>query len=583
MAYKLFSFFVRGAFLCLLIVLFYPSLAFGQRSISFNAVVPYESNNDGLLADYNVSITVYAPKGGDKQPTSLIKVNYAKFKALVYNGVRYNASQLTPTLLNHCLSVVDFNRSSNDAAVEYAIYNGNVKEWEGSGYPRCIDDACNKWPVMFEKGSPSIRDVKVTIPMVGALNRTLIREQLFPAKKKEEDKSAQALGVSKGKVTEVVVTNPNSNSSGSGNSSTTDGSTQSGVSIQSSSNKNNTPADRALTKEQVVEETTQKLKAIDDNYWASIKESNERSEQFGKSVASSFYAAQATQDARNGMADLSHLSGSYESLEQLNKAFIDQYNAIDQQKEALVASSIESNQAFVDVMWQPTDAGGEAMKSLTVGIGNLISDANSEKDAKAAREKLKTERDKLAKEIEDRQWQKVVSMRKELLKKFPDGGVPLSFHKVEGNELYFFSYVMDPASVGMKTPVAYVSNVFPIGRFSDGAWPFKSAIVSEVRKISGGQGNVILMGYYTSANNANSMRNAFLSIAAKCGIDTQGFSYKGKKSATRSVNNADFWEKEKSAPKQTEKKDDFWNGSSNKPTMQNTDKPAQEKKDDFWK
>jgi hypothetical protein len=132
--------------------------------------------------------------------------------------------------------------------------------------------------------------------------------------------------------------------------------------------------------------------------------------------------------------------------------------------------------------------------------------------------------------------------------------------------LYFFSYIFDKKNIEFSQSVIAVSNVFPIARYGDGTWPFKTNVVSELRK-TGAAGTVTLVGYYASKEMADQMHTSFMSLAGKCSFTTKDIVYKGKKSSGKT--GGDFWSNGSGTPvaaKDTatsvikkEAADDFWN------------------------
>ena len=188
----------------------------------------------------------------------------------------------------------------------------------------------------------------------------------------------------------------------------------------------------------------------------------------------------------------------------------------------------------------------------------------------------------------------MLQMRNGFISQFPDGGVPLSSHKVSVNELYFFSYTFDKSTMSAANPPVHVTNVFSISRYGDGTWPFKNTMVNELKKL-GGAGTVTIMGYYTTKDLAEEMRASFLRLAGKCGIAVKETNYKGKKASGSSSGN-DFWDNSGSKKTKTPAKtktnadDDFWETGNGKTNNTNDEpdvippskKPSPKKDDDFW-
>lgn len=297
-------------------------------------------------------------------------------------------------------------------------------------------------------------------------------------------------------------------------------------------------------------------------YFDQTRESHARIEQEMALVASSFYAAQAVNRARKNLQSISKLDGNYESVEELNAAFEAQSRAINEATEALNDARQQSYQASYNSMYNNASDKDRAIGQAIAGAGSIISEIAAEKERRRLQEQLRQQRAQEEARIKLRKWQAVVSMRREMLKRFPDGGVPLSSHKVTANELYFFAYVLDSTDIQEENPVARVTNVFPVSRYGDGTWPFKNNITGELKNITG-SGRITIMGYYTTEKLAKDMHAAFLDIAKKCQVGVKHYTYKGKKSTNTVSDDTDFWGNQKSGTEKDKKaapakKDDFW-------------------------
>src|SRR5690606_6615728 len=119
-----------------------------------------------------------------------------------------------------------------------------------------------------------------------------------------------------------------------------------------------------------------------------------------------------------------------------------------------------------------------------------------------------------------------------------------------------------------------LANTFPIKRFGNGSWPFKHVINREIRKIVAGEN--ALIGYYTSKELADSMRNSFVRLAQQSGFQIRDMNYAGrapKGTSTRTAaTKVDFWstqpsgdaaqkapaDADKATPKPANKAVDFW-------------------------
>ncbi|GEP97903.1 hypothetical protein [Chitinophaga cymbidii] len=305
---------------------------------------------------------------------------------------------------------------------------------------------------------------------------------------------------------------------------------------------------------------TKQLREAQTAYFDQTRESHARIEQQGALAMSSYYAAQAVNKAKSNLQSLSRLDGNYESIEELNADFESKYYAINQAVEELSSARQQSYQASYNSLYNNANETNRAIGQAVVAAGSMISEMAAEKKRRQMQEQLRRERAAEEARIKEKKWQALVSSRREMLKRFPDGGVPLSFHKVSVNDLYFFAYVLDTTDIRKQAPVAMLTNVFPVSRYGDGTWPFKNGLTGDLKKVTGA-GKITIMGYYTTEKLANDMRAAFENIAGKCQVKVKHYTYKGKKSAAGN-SNTDFWGNEKSGEKNKKaapaKKDDFW-------------------------
>ncbi|MGN6509914.1 MAG: hypothetical protein ACTHLD_10695 [Chitinophaga sp.] len=307
------------------------------------------------------------------------------------------------------------------------------------------------------------------------------------------------------------------------------------------------------------------LHTAQNSFLKNMEETKRKDARDGQLMATSFYARRAATEARAGLQDASHLSGAYESLEELQADFEQQYAAISDAKEEMLSAGRNHVSASMNYAFKDADAKTAAYQSLATGVGNLLSDAAAERRAREARAQLERERAAHERYIKEKKRLALLKMRNGLLKNFPEGGVPLSSHKVAADDLYFFTYVMAPAAVNEPRPKVLVSNVYRIQRYGDGTWPFKRTILGEIKKASGAKENIVMVGYYTDESEAAQMHAAFVSIAKKAEMDTVMFTYKGKK-ASGSGSSANYWGKDAKKPVKNE--DSYWNKGGNKSQSQ---------------
>lgn len=343
---------------------------------------------------------------------------------------------------------------------------------------------------------------------------------------------------------------------------------------------------------QLLAATQQKLQNMTNDFYAKQAETQRKAEQFSANLMQSYYAAEAVRNGKANLKEASSLTGNYNSVEELEAEFNQKYASISSEVENVNQARNQQLQATYNSLYANSDATTQAVGQAATAIGGFINNMRAEKEEREAKEALRRQREEQMARIEARKREALIALRKGFFNEFPDGGVPLSGHKVVVDELYFFSYVYNKANIGAGPTSVKVSNVFPIARYGDGTWPFKTNVVADVQKAASGEGPVTLVGYYTTKELADNMRSSFLRLAGKSQVGIRDIAYKGKKSSGGAP--ADFWGtgvkstgKAKgdstAAPLPVKKKsdDDFWGtGGTKKPAADSTKKAA--KKDDFW-
>lgn len=151
------------------------------------------------------------------------------------------------------------------------------------------------------------------------------------------------------------------------------------------------------------------------------------------------------------------------------------------------------------------------------------------REAASAREaELERERAEKAR-IEKQRLDFILSTRATVLEEYSKSKpIPLSTSKETANRIYYFIYDVNAADSQRERTKTYVSNVFEIGRFNDGTWPYQSAVDKEISTLTP-YGNKVMHGYYTSKEDAESMRKLFIQQMSEYGGATiEEVNYKGK-------------------------------------------------------
>lgn len=274
-----------------------------------------------------------------------------------------------------------------------------------------------------------------------------------------------------------------------------------------------------------------------------------------------FYYAEAIRNGKENLSQLSTLNGSYNSVEELEADFNQKYNAIrgevnnlEQARNAQLANATSAN-----------FNGNSTEQAIGQGmnlIGGFVNSLNADKEAKAAKQALEAQRASQLAAIEAKKTQARTDMRNKLVQSFPDGGTPITSHKVTLPEVYMFAYITDKASLVNKQANVSVSNVFPVAQYSDGTFPYKTTIASKLKGFA--PGDITLVGYYGDKARAEQMRNAFVNMATKSELSVNAFALKSPQTSgqSKAAATGDFWETGKKANGDTpvtEKKSNFWN------------------------
>ena len=290
-------------------------------------------------------------------------------------------------------------------------------------------------------------------------------------------------------------------------------------------------------------------------------------------MANSFYANEARSRAEQGISENASFSQRFENVEDLQNAFYNQANAINQYAQDLSDARMQQNANTQEYLWGNSTGADRAVGELATGVANIIGQAKAEKERQQAQEKLRKERNAELARMEAERKQKIANLRNDIFKQYPEGGVPLSRHNINLDELYFFTYWYD----GKTT--AKVSNVFPYAKFKDGTWAFKDKVISESEKAAGGK--VTLVGYFTTKALAEKERSVFVELLPQAEVNVSTYTVKGKKWDGTESGPTDFWGNETKAKQETKttskNTDDFW-GEGKK-----TEKKTETKKSDsFW-
>jgi len=166
-------------------------------------------------------------------------------------------------------------------------------------------------------------------------------------------------------------------------------------------------------------------------------------------------------------------------------------------------------------------------------VGNYFADKAEQKrlaSERALYAEIAADDAKIARQrAENDQKKQFRTNRTALVNSFNGGKVPLSSQKVEVDELYYFCFSFDHAAIDSPNMTMYVSNVFPITRYSDGTWPFTTTLLDNIARANNGA-KVELSGFYTSQENAEQKRQEFIQGINDLSLKQETLTYKGNTS-----------------------------------------------------
>jgi hypothetical protein len=226
----------------------------------------------------------------------------------------------------------------------------------------------------------------------------------------------------------------------------------------------------------------------------------------------SFYAMRA---AGQNLKDATSLEGHFENLEDLNQAFAQKLREVSRMGDELKAVAVNNAQNYAQAVTAANSTGtadytayGKALGAL----GGIAAGISADKAAKEAREELKAQREAHEKAIKARELKALTDIRKEIGNMFPEGGMPLSNHKINAPVLYLFAYSSNKTEWNQDKVVPLtISNVIPVYQYSDGSFPY----ISNVKRTfeNGGISDPTVIGYFTDQAMAERYQESLLKVA----------------------------------------------------------------------
>lgn len=280
----------------------------------------------------------------------------------------------------------------------------------------------------------------------------------------------------------------------------------------------------------------------------------------------SFYAMNA---AGQNLKNATVLEGHFENVEDLNRAFAQKLREVSRMGDELRATSMQSTQNYARAVTaaNATTATDYAYGEVLSTVGGIAAGISADKAAKKAREELREQRAAHERDIKARQLIALMDIRGEIDNMFPEGGMPLSSHKITAPVLYLFAYSSNKTAWKQdKTVPVTLSNVIPVYRYSDGSYPYVSQIKRTFENAD--VTDPVIIGYFTDQATAEKYQQSFVEMA-----------HHGR----FLLNQVTIQVAEKKIDSTASAEIDFW-GTSTKTNNNSQKKPITKKKEaDYWK
>lgn len=262
---------------------------------------------------------------------------------------------------------------------------------------------------------------------------------------------------------------------------------------------------------------------------------------FGQKLESSFYSMQDVDRNRKELNELSSLKGNFNSIEEIEIAFQQKFNQIANAVDKTVESENTAMVNNISTINHLT-GGNELMGQGMALFGGVLNSIGAEDRKREYEEQLRKQKEEQIRRLRAMKASQVVEVRKTLLETFPDGGLPASSKSIDNQVIYIFSYSTNQYSFLRDKPTLSVTNVFPITRNKDGTWMFKNVLEKNLKTHFNNENTPMILGFFTSEKDANSLRDSFLYLASQCDFDLKFTTYSNEtKKETNNSNNNDFW------------------------------------------
>lgn len=211
------------------------------------------------------------------------------------------------------------------------------------------------------------------------------------------------------------------------------------------------------------------------------------------------------------------------------------------------------------------------IKAAQLGVGiaagaKIIEGIMAGRAERKERERQEAERARIEEEIRLEKiatHQRLVENRKKTIARYPDGKMPLSSLSSKANEVYYFIYSCNEATLESDSPVMYISNAFTIEKYADDTWPFKDKVMEQIAKSNKGL-SFKLSGFYMTKSDVEAQLQLLVNDAYKYSFTVKDVFYMSKNSSEKNNSDTNFWGNE-STKKIIETNDTL---KTNKPNIQ---------------
>lgn len=224
-----------------------------------------------------------------------------------------------------------------------------------------------------------------------------------------------------------------------------------------------------------------------------------------------------------------------EMVERQNRINVLQQKQQQAQKEAIqsyVAQQEESKRNAVVYQEQ-----SDALFNGVLEVVNMFEEDARRKKEKEAREQERLRIKEQNENFEKAMFEANINNRKSIIAEFPHKDIPLSSVE-KSTKIYYFIYAYDINTIEQSNITIYVSNVFEIGKYGDGTWPYMITIKKETATLT--TFDEVFHGYYYSFEDAETMRQSFVDLLGNNkGVSITKISYEGKPFAGNPISGND--------------------------------------------